>query len=133
MRTIARETVFKIVFASQFGKSEESLKSALYKSDKLNEGDVAYCENLINLISAHRDEFSALIDRRSALFPEARLFAADRSILFIALAEILYCNDIPNTVSINEAANIASKYSTEKSASFVSGILSEIVRDGNNV
>ena len=51
----------------------------------------------------------------------------------IALAEIMYFDGIPEAVSVNEAANIASKYSSEKSASFVSGILSEIIRDRKNV
>ena len=67
------------------------------------------------------------------MFPESGLFPADKSILFIALAEILYTDDIPDAVAVNEAANIASKYSSEKSASFVSGILSEIIREKKNV
>ena len=74
-----------------------------------------------------------IIDTHSRLFPESRLFPADRSILLLAIAEILYFNDIPSAVSANEAANIAAKYSSEKSATFVSGILSEIIRERGNV
>ncbi len=129
MRTTARETLFKIVFASQFNEVEEGTKLALYKTDKLNENDIAYCEAILGIIAAHGNEFSKLLDERSRMFPESRLFPADKSLLLIALAEILYYGDVPHTVSVNEAANIASKYSTEKSASFVSGILAEIIRE----
>ena len=129
MRTTARETLFKIIFASQFSETEEGVKLALYKADKLDEKDIAYCEDILELIGQHGGKITELIDGHSRLFPESRLFPADRSLLQIALAEILYYGDVPKAVSINEAANIASKYSTEKSASFISGVLSEIVRE----
>ena len=134
MRTTARETLFKIIFASQFTHSaDEGFKRSLYKAEKLDEKDVEYCTAILNIIDEHRDEFVRILDERSRLFPESRLFPADRSILFIALAEILYFDDVPKAVSVNEAANIASKYSTERSASFVSGILSEIIKGSGNV
>ena len=134
MRTTARETLFKIIFASQFTQgTDEGFKKALYKAEKLDEKDVEYCTAILNIINEHREEFVRILDERSHLFPESRLFPADRSVLFIALAEILYFKDVPCAVSVNEAANIASKYSTEKSASFVSGILSEIIKESGNV
>jgi N utilization substance protein B len=73
------------------------------------------------------------LDKHSLSFPEKRIYPADRSILLIALAEILYMNDIPDKVSVNEAANIASKYSSEKSASFITGILSAVIGGKGNV
>lgn len=133
MRTQARETLFKILFASQFCEQEEGLKHALFKNDRLNDDDENYCSSVLNLAREHEEELSSIIDRHSKLFPEARLFPADRSVLIIALAEIMYLGGIPAAVSVNEAANIASKYSSEKSASFVSGILSEIIREKGNV
>ena len=134
MRTTARETLFKIIFASQFTKDrDESFMRALYKTEKLEESDVEYCNQILNIIDGHGEEFTRILDERSKLFPEARLFPADRSVLLIALAEILYSEDVPEAVSANEAANIAAKYSSEKSASFVSGILAEIIREKGNV
>ena len=81
---------------------------------------------MLSLVAGHEEEFAEIIDNRSLAFPESRLFPADKSILFVALAEIVHMPDIPHAVSVNEAANIASKYSSEKSASFISGILSEV-------
>ena len=134
MRTAARETLFKLVFSSQFtGELNAGFKSALFKAEKVEGKDIEYCDRVLSLIGEHGEEFSKKLDSRSKLFPESRLFPADRSVLFIALAEILYMDDIPDAVSVNEAANIASKYSSEKSPSFVSGILSEFIKEKNNV
>lgn len=129
MRTKAREVAFQVVFASRFGGAEAGLKNALYKNEKLKEDDIAYADRVLSLVEEHEEQIAAIIDGRSQAFPESRLFPADKSVLLIALAEILYMEDIPAVVSINEAANIASKYSSPKSASFVSGILSEIIKD----
>ena len=133
MRTTARETVFKIVFASQFTEYEPPFKNALYKADNLDENDREYCDKVLKLVEEHREEFEKILDEHSKLFPASGVFPADKSALFIALAEILFVEDIPSVVSVNEAANIASKYSSEKSASFVSGILSEIIKERGNV
>lgn len=134
MRTIARETLFKIVFASQFTDSvDDAFKRALFKVDKLDSNDVEYCGEILRIISEHGEELAEILDKHSILFPQSRLFPADRSVLFIALAEIMYYDDVPAAVAVNEAANIASKYSSEKSASFVSGILADIIRERGNV
>ena len=134
MRTAARETLFKIIFARQFNSDcGESFKSAMYKGEKLNDDDISYCEDILKIVEEHKQEFAEILDKHSRLFPESRLFPADRSILFIALAEILYFGKVPAAVSVNEAANIASKYSSAKSASFLSGILAEIIRERGNV
>lgn len=133
MRTQARETVFKLLYSAQFSDGVDGeLKAALYKSDALSADDISYCDRLINIVEEHKDEFKSLISEHSVAFPEKRIFPADKSILLIGLAEIKYCDDIPLKVSLNEAANIASKYSSEKSASFITGILSS-VGDKKNV
>ncbi|MDE6585699.1 MAG: transcription antitermination factor NusB [Clostridia bacterium] len=129
MRTKAREVVFQIVFASRFDGADNGLKQALYKKEKLTADDIQYAEKVIAAIKENGEELSEIIDKRSVAFPESRLFPSDKSILLVALAEIKYLPDIPQAVSVNEAANIASKYSSPKSASFVSGILSEVKKD----
>lgn len=133
MRTTARETVFKILFASQFNDDTEELKHSLYKIEKLNKDDIEYCNRILDTVAKNRENLTKIIDGKSRQFPEVRMFPADRSIFLIALAEILFFEDIPSAVSVNEAANIASKYSSEKSASFISGILSEVIRERENV
>ncbi len=124
MRTQARETVYKIVFARQFHEDcTEAFRKALYRADKLNEEDRAYAERLYATVTEHSEEFSALLARKVRGFAESRIFPADRAALYIALAEIHYFDDIPSVVSVNEAVALARKYSTEKSADFVNGVL----------
>lgn len=132
MRTQARETAFEVIFASLFnGGTDEKLAAALSKNNKLSEDDVNYLNRVLQIAEEHRDEFARIIDSRSVAFPEARLFPADKSLLMVALAEIKYMDDVPAVVSVNEAANLASKYSSPKSASFISGILSGIIGGEN--
>lgn len=129
MRTTARETAFKIIFASRFnGPIDDKLCSALEKAANLTSDDIEYVEKVISIVREHEDEFLKIIDEKSKFFPQSRLFAADKSLLILALAEILYMPDIPNVVSVNEAANIASVYSTPKSADFISGILADVLK-----
>lgn len=132
MRTIARETLFKILFSSQFSDGiDNNLKSALYRMEKLDDNDRLYCDEVLRIISEHRDEFIAILDKYSYSFPEKRIFPADKSILLISLAEVLYMDDVPDKVSVNEAANIASKYSSARSASFITGIISSVIGNKN--
>lgn len=129
MRTLARETAFKVIFASRFtGELDVNLEKILAKTNKLNDDDVKYVEKVLALVGKHEEELLAQIDNCSRMFPESRLFPADKSALMLALAEIKYMDDVPAAVSANEAANLASKYSTAKSASFISGILSELIK-----
>ena len=131
MRTKARETLFKILFSSQFAAPDEGFHRGMYRAGELNEDDVRYCDRVLSLIKEHNEDISAIIDGKSLAFPEARLFPADKSVLYIAIAEILYCDDVPDKVAASEAANIAARYSSEKSASFVSGILASVIADKN--
>ncbi len=129
MRTIARETVFKLIFSSIFtGEEDRNFARQMFKAEKLSDDDIVYAEKILDIIKEHGETFSAVLDKYSHSFPESRIFPADKSVLYLALAEIKYMDDIPTAVSINEAANIAAKYSSEKSASFVSGILAEIIK-----
>lgn len=133
MRTIARETLFKLMYSSQFvGGVDKELKVALFKSSELTADDIDYCERVLKEIDEHYDELIRLLDEHSVSFPEKRIFPSDRAVLLIAMTEIKYMDDIPVKVSINEAANIASKYSSAKSATFISGILAA-VSGGSNV
>ena len=133
MRTNAREAAFKILFSAQFNEEYEYTRRSVISFENLSDNDIEYCNSIVNSVIEHKDELTKIIDGHSRLFPESRIFPADRGILLIAIAEILYFDDIPSAVSVNEAANIASKYSSGKSASFISGILSEIIRKYDGV
>jgi transcription antitermination protein NusB len=76
-----------------------------------------------------KDEVDTLITNRVANWEFGRLAVIDKIILRISICELLYFEDIPPKVSINEAIEIARRYSTEKSDKFVNGVLDSVLDD----
>jgi N utilization substance protein B len=85
-----------------------------------------FAEPLIRGTLEHRDEADELIKRFAKNWDLHRMAAVDRNILRLAVYEMLHREDIPPVVSINEAVDIAKKFSTEDSGKFVNGILDKV-------
>ena len=85
-----------------------------------------FAEPLIRGTIAHRDEADTHINAHAKNWSLKRIAAVDRTILRLAIYEMLHREDIPPVVSINEAVDIAKKFSTEDSGKFVNGILDKI-------
>jgi N utilization substance protein B len=85
-----------------------------------------FAEPLIRGALEHRDEADALIRKVAQNWDLARMAVVDRNILRLAIYEMLHREDIPPVVSINEAVDIAKKFSTQDSGRFVNGILDRI-------
>ena len=86
-----------------------------------------YSKELFAALSQHLVDIDKEIGEHSIKWKTDRMPAADLAILRLALTEIHYMENIPVSVSINEAVNMAKKFSTEKSASFINGVLGKIV------
>ena len=128
MRSDAREAAFKVIFSHLLGGNlGRSARTSMYTRAELNEEEKAFAERLISVTEEHREELSDLIAAQVTRFAEYRIYTADKAILLIALAEIKYFDEIPPVVSVSEAAALAQKYSTEKSADFVNGVLGGII------
>ena len=127
MRSDAREAAFKVVFADLFNTNDEKFALSVFRHDNLTEEETAFAEKLVSTVNEHKQELSELIAEKTSRYPEHRIYAADRAAMLIALAEIEYFDEIPPVVSVNEATNLARKYSTETSTDFVNGVLG-----GNN-
>ncbi len=127
MRSDAREAAFKIIFADLFNECDETFIRSVFKHGKLKEQDIAFANALITCVREHKAELSALIAEKTTRYPEHRIYAADRAVMLVALAEIRYFDDIPPVVSVNEATGLARKYSTETSTDFVNGVLGGII------
>ncbi|MFH1454389.1 MAG: transcription antitermination factor NusB [Armatimonadota bacterium] len=80
-------------------------------------------------IAANKEAIDKLIKEKSKNWHFDRINKVDKSILRLAIYELYYREDIPESVSINEAIEIAKKYSTGDSSKFINGILGAIVRD----
>jgi N utilization substance protein B len=96
-----------------------------------------FADPLIRGTLEHRDEADALVKKHAINWELHRIAAVDRNILRLAIYEMLHREDIPPVVSINEAVDIAKKFSTEDSGKFVNGILdkvkSELMRPAREV
>src|SRR5947207_74318 len=88
-----------------------------------------FAEPLIQGTLEHRDELDAIIKKHAINWELHRIAAVDRNILRLAIYEMLYRDDIPPIVSINEAVDIAKKFSTLDSGKFVNGILDKVKGD----
>jgi len=89
----------------------------------------AFTERLIRGTIANIEEIDQLIQKAAKKWKLVRIAAIDRNIMRIAVCEIVYMDDIPDAVSINEALEIAKKFSTAESAAFINGILDRISKD----
>jgi N utilization substance protein B len=85
-----------------------------------------FADPLIRGTLEHRDEADAIIKKHAINWDLHRIAAVDRNILRLAIFEMLHRDDIPPVVSINEAVDIAKKFSTQDSGKFVNGILDKI-------
>lgn len=88
-----------------------------------------YALSLVQIYSDHKDEINSQISKLSIGWNIDRLVRIDRDILRIAAVELLYMPEIPISVSIDEAVELAKKYSTEESSSFINGILRQVVQE----
>jgi len=85
-----------------------------------------FAEPLIRGAIQHRDAVDEQIKKYAKNWELHRIAAVDRNILRLAIYEMLYREDIPPVVSINEAVDIAKKFSTQDSGKFVNGILDKV-------
>ncbi len=88
-----------------------------------------FADTLIRGTLEHRDEIDRHLQQHAKNWSLHRMATVDRNILRLAAYEILYRHDIPPAVSINEAVDIAKKYSTEDSGRFVNGILDSLRKE----
>jgi len=85
-----------------------------------------FAEPLIRGVLEHRDEADDIIRKHAKNWELHRIAAVDRNVLRLAIYEMLHRDDIPPVVSINEAVDIAKKFSTQDSGKFVNGILDKV-------
>ena len=82
--------------------------------------------SLVNGVLETRGEIDTLIERFSKNWEIHRMSCVDRNVMRIAVYELLYCEDIPPKVSINEAVDVGKKFGTEESGAFINGIMDSI-------
>ena len=129
-RKVAREVAMKLAFARLFG-CDDTYAEVLEKSgikDVPSESDIEFAEALLQGINEKSEEIDALINEISYEWSAERMSRGDYSILRIAIYEICYRDDIPDSVSINEAVELAKQFGGDQSPAFINGILGTVVK-----
>lgn len=128
-RRKAREIVLQVLYEGEFSdRSGAEILEGQAKTRSSGEETVAHAEALLEAVSVHRDELDEKIRAALANWDLERVSLIDKNIIRIALAEVLYFPEIPPKVIINEAIEIAHKYSSRDAGRFVNGILDRFVQ-----
>ena len=125
-----REQIFKILFGVEFHSADELEEQiGLYMEDlgDIRKKDADYMTGKVRSIVEHMDEIDGTINQASKNWKTTRMAKAELSILRLAAYEIKYEDDIPVSVSINEAVELAKLYGSDHGPAFVNGILSGMV------
>lgn len=94
---------------------------------RVSEESRDYIEWLLGAVTEHREWIDELVTEALTNWRLERLAAVDRNILRLAAAEMLYTEDVPDRVSIQEAIVLAEKYGTADSPGFVNGVLDALM------
>jgi len=127
-RTLAREYALQILYQVEVNSEplEETLSKFWDYESKPAEDVRKFSEDLVSGVLKHRDSIDGVIEKYADNWNLNRMAIIDRNIMRFATYELLYLTDIPPKVTINEAVNIAKKYSQEESGKFVNGVLDKI-------
>ncbi len=139
-RRIAREYSIQFLFSLDFNKHEDVVAELdeflAHKEENreeeeeafMNKASKEYAKEAVKGTIEHLEEIDKLIEFHTTGWKKERIAKVDLAILRLAIYEIVFNNDIPDGVAANEAIELAKKFSTEESGSFVNGVLGKIIR-----
>ncbi|MBN2190669.1 MAG: transcription antitermination factor NusB [bacterium] len=130
-RRIAREIIIKNLYANEISGCDDSNSESLVSEElgRLDEKSRSFILDICRGIIGKKDEIDSIIVRYADNWDLNRIAVLDKNILRLAIYEMLFVEDIPPVVSINEAIDIAKKFSTRDSGKFVNGILDKIHKE----
>ncbi len=121
-RDLAFQSIFERLFVKEYFSDEESFASLKKDEDK------NFANEILNSFLEHREEIENLLSKHLIGYEINRVYKVDLAILFESIAEIKYVKT-PAKIVINEAVELAKKFSTDKSSKFINGVLSSIVKE----
>jgi N utilization substance protein B len=108
------------------GSAVEAEIASFWENFKTEEEGKSFFRQLVLGVMMHRNDIDTLIDKASENWRLSRMATVDRNILRLSVYELLYLEDIPPRVTINEAVEIAKRFGSEESPSFINGVLDKI-------
>ena len=129
-RRLSRELALKILF--QIDLAHSNLSDVLkytFEENSYTDDVKDFCLQLVKGVEENINNIDLTIKQYTDNWSLERITNIDRNILRIAICEILFLDDIPKSVSINEAVELSKKYGTKSSFSFVNGVLGKIEKE----
>ncbi len=128
-RRIIREKVLQVLYAYEM--NNDNLQSQIDEvfSDVEDDNDKQFGLSLIYKVIPNRDKFDEMIKSKVSNWEMDRIAMIDKILIRMGICELLYFEDIPPKVSINEVIEISKKFSTAGSAKFINGVLDAILND----
>lgn len=127
-RTVSREIALKILYASDITKVslEECRLDYWENSENVSEEIKDFSDQLIQGVASNISDIDRVISQHADNWELDRMATIDRNILRIASFELIYSEEVPPKVAINEAIEMAKKYGDKDSGKFVNGVLDKI-------
>ena len=131
-RRQARECALEVRYRLDLvgDESENTTAEILLRKNPSEEAET-YLRRLIDAALGNQQEIDATLRKHLTRWRLERLTVLDRAILRLAAAEILYFDDVPPKVSINEAVDIAKKYGDDEAGKFVNGVLDSVFQESD--
>jgi transcription antitermination protein NusB len=126
-RRLGREMALQMLYAVDVNPSEEfpAIPQATEES-KVSFESLDFAEELLRGVREHRARIDEIISEKSKNWSLERISKVDLGILRMAIFELLFRDDIPKNVTINEAIEVAKKFGSKDSPAFINGILDEV-------
>jgi len=129
-RSKLRENIFKLLFLSTFNKEDEmpqQLQLFFDSIPELKDNDQKYMEEKYAMVKEHLRQIDEMLNQSSSGWKTSRMSKVDLAILRLAAFEVKFDEDVPNSVAINEAVELAKRFGGDDSSAFINGILGAIV------
>ncbi|HIZ74139.1 MAG TPA: transcription antitermination factor NusB [Candidatus Mediterraneibacter stercoravium] len=129
VRTELREHIFKMLFQIEFNETEEMPSHLKYYFDTLEdaaEKDKQYIQKKYEAVVSHVPEIDRIINDSARGWKTGRMNKVDLTILRLAVYELKWDEEIPVGVAINEAVELAKKFSGDEGPAFVNGVLGKV-------
>lgn len=124
MRRDARVVAFQIIFSKMF--ASDQIEEPFFDSLK-KESDISFAKSVVENFLEHKQDLNEQIQSGLVGYGLDRVYKVDLALLYLVLTEVEFL-DTPKQVAINEALEIAKKFSTDKSPKFLNGVLSSVLR-----
>ena len=133
-RRKGRELAMQMLFQGDVGKqnADEVRKTFWQARDEVEPDTRGFAEDLFRVATARKEEIDGLIEKHSANWKLTRMPAVDRNLLRMAIAELTGFPGTPPPIIINEALEIARRYSAPESINFLNGVLDAIAHEQLN-